>query len=111
MEEEEPFWAFSRGIWLLELSLPVAELLPLVEVMEDELELSLEKELALLPKEAVLVLSLLGEFRKACWLLLEPGSTFCMVLVFEFEFEFGSLKKRSTFTLETSDESDDLEID
>ena len=34
-----------------------------------------------------------------------------MVLVFEFEFEFGSLKKRSTFTLETSDESDDLEID
>ena len=44
----------------------MAELLPLVEVMEDELELSLEKELALLPKEAVLVLSLLGEFRKAC---------------------------------------------
>lgn len=109
VEEEEPFWAFSRGILLLELSLPVAELLPLVEVMEDELELSLEKELALLPKEAVLVLSLLGEFRKACWLLLEPGSTFCMVLV--LVLEFGSLKKRSTFTLETSDESDDLEID
>ena len=42
VEEEEPFWAFSRGILLLELSLPVAELLPLVEVMEDELELSLE---------------------------------------------------------------------
>ena len=87
----------------------MAELLPLVEVMEDELELSLEKELALLPKEAVLVLSLLGEFRKACWLLLEPGSTFCMVLVLVLEFVL--LKKRSTFTLETSDESDDLEID
>ena len=75
--------------------------------LELELELSTEKELALLPKEAVAVLSLLGKFRKACWLLPEPGSTFCMVLV----FEFGSLKKRSIFTLEASDESDGLEID
>lgn len=46
--------------------MPVSGLLPLVEEVKDELELSLEKELALLPKAAVAVLSLLGKFRPAC---------------------------------------------